>query len=103
MHLHAPVGQLFGHLNAAELRQIILHRAREVEQSLVHQNHGGDAGDGLGLRHHLHDGIGPHRFFVFDIGESDSVQSGDAAIAAHQRDRAGEVASVDELLRAKGD
>jgi hypothetical protein len=54
------------------------------------------------LRHNLHNRIGPHFLLVLDIGEPGGVQRGDAAIAAHQRDDARDIAAADELLHALG-
>ncbi len=102
MNLYAPVRRLFRYLDSLEFRQVILYGAREVQQSLIYQDHCGDAGHRLGLRHNLHNRIGPHFSFVLDIGEPGGIKRGNAAVAPNQRDNTRDVAAVDELLHALG-
>jgi len=70
--------------DAPKLRPVILHRSGQVQLAFIYQNHCRHAGDGLGLRHDLHDGVGSHRFPALNVCEADRVECGDLPIARHE-------------------
>jgi hypothetical protein len=60
----------------------------QFQLPFLHQHHGGHAGELLGHRHDLKNGIRGHRFAALDVAPAHGIERRDFAVPRHQRDGA---------------
>ncbi len=71
-HGHRTFGRL---VRQPQVGEIGLHRLVQIDLTALHQRHNDGAGDGLGRRADLKQGVGRHRQRVFHAGDAEPRQA----------------------------
>ena len=88
------------HLQVREFRDVLGDRIGRLPLPFLVQDHHRHAGHRLGHRVDSRDGVELHRRLLLEILEAVGLVLHDLALARHQRDDAGQVLLVDDVLHA---